>query len=1808
MVYQAVGRLVANETGRILGTAFAFTPLLAITAQHCIAPEAQPVRLVFPSGLSIQVAPIRQDDSIDVAILSLEEALPSDYAPVQISDEVDRFDEFAALGFAAALEAMVDGFTITGKVANANAYQRGMLAALQLQCQEASARQAISLHGLSGAPVLVHELAVGVVRWNPESDQDESELALGGTLYACPTREILRVWPDLQEMVLRPGLERKNRIVQSLLDTPLGEDRRLMRVRDADPYSLGVTPSSYARPGGADPYVPRSADEDIRVAIRNSSMVVVQGASKAGKSRSAFEACLTEVPDAALVVPKSGSNALRQIFIDSVVPLPPGTDTIVVWLDGLDRFITPAAELTSDLFDSFDEIAPRVIVVATITATRLRELRNAAQIDRVVDRILHRAEVLNLAESLSDAELPAAKELYPTERFNEGDGIGEKLIAAVRLMEKYLAIDENRHGWAVVQACVDWARIGMLRPILQRDIERLLPTYLGRISPQRQDVDPAAFKEALSWATEPVTARIALLNRSNDLPGAYEAFEYIVDVSESSSDPQIKSLPLATWRFCLSRANPVELLNIGLRAVGRGETDQGELALRFAIESRDWYLMPQAQFVLAYVRTVNSGDSTYAGAAALSLGSMLLEQGELADAEEWLTRATELTEGDMKAFAWVRLASICERRGRPADAISLYQRALTSEAGIRQLAAVQIGNLAFAVDDMATAERYLRIAVGLGADLDYSAYEIAMCKLAEVLREQGNLDEAEQKWREVIQSDRCSEEGRALSVPGLVDLLRSQGRDREAEEVDSLGPGAAQYNEHMVSLLGGPEFVQMAEQEARFGDSLWAGAATEFLLQRAQESDDVDLARRLFSMAKDQGKPLLHARSSITLGTMLLQRDMTDEAYLLLADVANGELAYEAAKASLLLGAFHLSEGPDGGILGEGPDAGIDALVGVFSGDNDGLASAAAIALGEYYLAQGSAKSAILWLKRGIERGSDEIKASASLKLGRAHYELGDAGAAKGAWEVAAAIGDKDSKAQAYWLLGCLRLEADELGEAETLWKSLLELSLPRWNVLAAQALVNVWERIGREENSMVLLTQLADNHVGQADGPAFVVLLARLLHERDETSDGLQRLTAALPGADLEGRCTLLSEIAEIKLQSGDEPGALDAWRQLLQGGLPSFSGQAAIALAQYDTSADAEALLRAAIETGDVSAAAEGSYQLGRLLSGDGRVDEAAALLRQVLQSDDPYLRPMAMIELGRLSEDPADAEQYFLAAVNEQHPVASRQAAAVLGASLLDQGRDAEALPLFLIAAEYKDARVAGYARTCAAGLLFEQGERDRAWDIWRATSAPEAYGVAYVRTVAALASDLSEAEGAEARPYLIKAAQAVDGKTRKAELLSLMRGLVAVGESPRARLMLQRLLGGDEERDAEALLRGLLAEVLQAEGDTSGAAEEYRKAMALNQFGSATAAIALGALLEQQGDLAAARDAYAGAVSLETPEAALVLVSLGMVSERLGDLQAAEAAYRRALESDISPVPSEAAWRLALLLESQGDPVAAREVWEQVAEHGSEGQADLACFQVGLGYFRERNYEVAAEWWARVAHTQGEVGQQAAFMLGNLRAEFGAPWPEVRDLLLNALNGPDAYIATRAGLLLYRRLYEDGDRSGAVEALTVVLSVGDESSRGEALVKLGEMAAADGDTAGAERKFQDAVELGEPSWASAALQDLASLCEQGGDPHGAIDALERAAQIPDADSTSAVLNRLGALYETVGDSEAAVQAWRALLDSGEPADAARAAVRLGRILFSQGDREGAQALWRQAMESDDEDSVALARESLRLLIDE
>ncbi len=191
---------------------------------------------------------------------------------------------------------------------------------------------------------------------------------------------------------------------------------------------------------------------------------MVIGPSKAGKSRTAFEAALGVLPEAVLIAPRPGRRALdiiaRGDLLDACCP----DRQVVVWLDDLERFLAPSEGFDTGRLAQLGRRSPRLMVLATLRTDQLaRQVQpGTTEIDKTVRQLLESAEQVRLELSLSDGERERAAAAYPDEDFAEGVGIGERLVAGPELRDKRLAarLDEPVR-WCLAKAAVDWRRIGM---------------------------------------------------------------------------------------------------------------------------------------------------------------------------------------------------------------------------------------------------------------------------------------------------------------------------------------------------------------------------------------------------------------------------------------------------------------------------------------------------------------------------------------------------------------------------------------------------------------------------------------------------------------------------------------------------------------------------------------------------------------------------------------------------------------------------------------------------------------------------------------------------------------------------------------------------------------------------------------------------------------------------------------------------------------------------------------------------------------------------------------------------------------------------------------------------------------------------------------------------------------------------------------------------------------------------------------------------------------------------------------------------
>ena len=119
-------------------------------------------------------------------------------------------------------------------------------------------------------------------------------------------------------------------------------------------------------------------------------------------------------------------------------------------------------------------------------------------------QVLSQAKLVRVASKLSTEDLAEARKHYPAEDFSSR-GIGEQMVAADIVEDVYGSAREAcPEGWAVIQAAVDWRRIGVSRPVSRPVLYALFPRYLADVAPHleptRSGSPPAWTGRASPWS------------------------------------------------------------------------------------------------------------------------------------------------------------------------------------------------------------------------------------------------------------------------------------------------------------------------------------------------------------------------------------------------------------------------------------------------------------------------------------------------------------------------------------------------------------------------------------------------------------------------------------------------------------------------------------------------------------------------------------------------------------------------------------------------------------------------------------------------------------------------------------------------------------------------------------------------------------------------------------------------------------------------------------------------------------------------------------------------------------------------------------------------------------------------------------------------------------------------------------------------------------------------------------------------------------------------------------------------------------
>lgn len=432
----------------------------------------------------------------------------------------------------------------------------------------------------------------------------------------------------------------------------LGKQGQLLLVKDA--------PLNLLRVHGARvqvAYIERYQQVQFEAAVGPGKAVLIVGHSMAGKTRLAVEVIRRLFPRSPVLLVETG-KALQEVIDAGLDPA-----KTVIWLDDLERFLGSDG-LTMPLLTRL--LNSEAIVVATIRREQREQYRPRNELRPPEWEVLQQFHEIALKRRLSGAERDRVEVtvtdpgvLVAIDRY----GLAEYLGAGPEALSAFEE-GETTHpvGHALVQAAIDWRRVGLTRSISKAALVSVLPAYLTHrpdIAPTDQTID-----EGLGWATAKINETVALLGqRFPDSHGPiFEAFDYLVD----SRSRQEEGIPDALWILALKQGKPAELFRVGVAAYN---------AKQWAIAETAWRQVAESE------------EKQEAATAAFNLGVLLQKQGDIPGARA----AYERAEASGLAAASNNLGLLLEERGDIPGARAAYERAVASEdPKVAPMAAAQL--------------------------------------------------------------------------------------------------------------------------------------------------------------------------------------------------------------------------------------------------------------------------------------------------------------------------------------------------------------------------------------------------------------------------------------------------------------------------------------------------------------------------------------------------------------------------------------------------------------------------------------------------------------------------------------------------------------------------------------------------------------------------------------------------------------------------------------------------------------------------------------------------------------------------------------------------------------------------------------------------------------------------------------------------------------------------------------------------------------------------------------------------------------
>jgi len=555
--------------------------------------------------------------------------------------------------------------------------------------------------GFSGAAVydLEEKGVIGMLGWREGSRP--YGVANIRTAYATASDRLAQLWPPLVGSLAMPSQRQRRDRIRKLVEFT-GPEGGLPRVKDLDIYDLGVARSKY--PSGGDGYVSRLVvDDALAAGLRDKGFVVADGPSKAGKSRAMIQMLMRERQEARLLVPLREPGVLAELAeLDLAAEY--GADRIVVWLDRLETYLGPQG-LTRGVLRTFLSSRPRIEVAAIITSQQRARLEERQDQAARLSGVLYEAVTVRVDPALTSAEVEQAHQLYPGEIFSER-GFGAQLASAPDLEKRFLdAWNDAPQGGAVVQAAIDWQRMGIDAPVSVRWLRVLYDVYAEEAMPADFDDDEAAFASGLDWAKHRLEGRAALLMRERlAATNGFRAFDTLVDLAD-------RVIPERAWEVLLGDDPALGSENLLGVIMAADSAETAWQAAKLAAGRTDSPITRAwASLFLGWIASAN-GDATAAGRylaevaesaapeaagwAKIDLAMLKFNEDELEEAESLLRSVIDDGDPGVHELATASLGAVLSRLNRTDEAFELLKSVAerTDAPQAASLASEQIGRM-----------------------------------------------------------------------------------------------------------------------------------------------------------------------------------------------------------------------------------------------------------------------------------------------------------------------------------------------------------------------------------------------------------------------------------------------------------------------------------------------------------------------------------------------------------------------------------------------------------------------------------------------------------------------------------------------------------------------------------------------------------------------------------------------------------------------------------------------------------------------------------------------------------------------------------------------------------------------------------------------------------------------------------------------------------------------------------------------------------------------------------------------------------